>query len=224
MTSKIFVLTLAAATALSLTACKKTGEPHKGTSDDTVTVDAVSANNGTTTTKSAADVGVQHPEYPSTHENAAKSMPQENKDDNAAEIPVTTPAPADANASAAPAAAAAAAGAGAEVKLPGGTTYVDEVVGTGPEAHTGQTVTVHYTGTLTNGEKFDSSHDRNRPFTFSLGAGDVIKGWDEGIVGMKVGGKRKLVIPADQAYGSEQKGPIPPNSTLLFDVELLGVQ
>ncbi|MGI8907499.1 MAG: FKBP-type peptidyl-prolyl cis-trans isomerase [Candidatus Sumerlaeaceae bacterium] len=111
-----------------------------------------------------------------------------------------------------------------EVTLPGGTKYVDEVVGTGPEAKAGKTVTVHYTGKLTNGTKFDSSKDHGQPFRFPLGGGQVIAGWDNGVAGMKVGGKRKLTIPADQGYGSRDMGKIPPNSTLLFDVELLGVQ
>ncbi len=119
---------------------------------------------------------------------------------------------------------AAAAPAGGEVTLPGGTKYVDEVVGTGPEATAGSTVAVHYTGTLTDGTKFDSSRDRNEPFEFQLGGGQVIKGWDEGVAGMKVGGKRKLTIPAEQGYGARAMGPIPPNSTLLFDVELVAVK
>jgi peptidylprolyl isomerase/FKBP-type peptidyl-prolyl cis-trans isomerase FkpA len=102
---------------------------------------------------------------------------------------------------------------------------VDEVVGTGREAKTGDRVKVHYTGTLTNGEKFDSSRDRNEPFPFTLGKGEVIKGWDEGVVGMKVGGKRKLTIPSDLGYGDNGSPPkIPPGATLKFDVELLGVE
>jgi len=90
-------------------------------------------------------------------------------------------------------------------------------------ATTGKTIEVHYTGTLTNGKKFDSSLDRGQPFAFKLGAGQVIKGWDQGIEGMKVGGKRKLTIPPDLAYGNQQVGPIPANSTLIFEVELLKV-
>lgn len=100
----------------------------------------------------------------------------------------------------------------------------DIIVGTGDEAVAGRAVTVHYTGTLTDGTKFDSSLDRGEPFSFQLGAGMVIKGWDEGVVGMKVGGKRKLIIPAELAYGSRAIGTIPPNSTLVFEVELLGVK
>ena len=101
---------------------------------------------------------------------------------------------------------------------------IDVVVGTGAEAVAGKRVKVHYTGTLTNGSKFDSSLDRGKPFEFQLGAGQVIKGWDEGVAGMRVGGKRKLTIPADMGYGAKGFPPvIPPNSTLVFDVELLGV-
>jgi peptidylprolyl isomerase len=106
-----------------------------------------------------------------------------------------------------------------------GLQYQDVVVGTGAEAVAGKSVTVHYTGTLQDGTKFDSSVDRNQPFTFTLGAGEVIPGWDEGVAGMKVGGKRKLVIPPELAYGAQGRPPvIPPNATLNFDVELLEVK
>lgn len=100
----------------------------------------------------------------------------------------------------------------------------DDVVGTGKEAKSGDTVTVNYLGTLTNGTKFDSSYDRKAPFTTQIGVGQVIKGWDEGIVGMKIGGKRTLIIPSDLGYGNQAAGSIPPNSTLIFQVELLGIK
>jgi FKBP-type peptidyl-prolyl cis-trans isomerase FkpA len=100
----------------------------------------------------------------------------------------------------------------------------DLKVGTGAEAKSGKAISVHYTGTLTNGNKFDSSRDRGTPFEFQLGAGMVIQGWDQGIVGMKVGGRRKLTIPPEMGYGARGYPPvIPGNSTLVFDVELLAV-
>ncbi|AUX43138.1 peptidyl-prolyl cis-trans isomerase [Sorangium cellulosum] len=100
----------------------------------------------------------------------------------------------------------------------------DVRVGTGAEAKPGQKVTVHYVGTLTNGSKFDSSRDRNQGFSFSLGAGQVIQGWDRGVAGMKIGGIRKLTIPPELGYGARGFPPvIPPNATLVFEVELLSV-
>lgn len=105
-----------------------------------------------------------------------------------------------------------------------GLKYVDVVVGKGASPTPGKQVKVHYTGTLENGKKFDSSVDRKEPFSFIIGVGQVIKGWDEGVMTMKVGGKRKLTIPANLGYGSQGAGGvIPPNATLLFDVELLDV-
>jgi FKBP-type peptidyl-prolyl cis-trans isomerase len=108
---------------------------------------------------------------------------------------------------------------------PSGLQYRDEVEGTGREAKAGDQVSVHYTGTLTDGRKFDSSRDRGQPFEFPLGAGRVIRGWDEGVAGMKVGGRRRLVIPPELGYGPRAVGGvIPANATLVFDVELLGVR
>jgi len=111
---------------------------------------------------------------------------------------------------------------GNEVTTASGLKYTDTKVGTGAEAKAGQTAVVHYTGWLTNGTKFDSSKDRGQPFSFPLGGGRVIKGWDEGVQGMKVGGSRKLTIPANLGYGAQGAGGvIPPNATLVFDVDLL---
>jgi FKBP-type peptidyl-prolyl cis-trans isomerase len=109
---------------------------------------------------------------------------------------------------------------------PEGLIIEEQTIGTGATATAGQQVAVHYTGTLTNGTKFDSSYDRGQPIVFALGTGQVIKGWDLGIAGMKVGGKRKLTIPAALAYGDQVVGGgmIPANSTLIFDVELVGVK
>jgi peptidylprolyl isomerase len=105
-----------------------------------------------------------------------------------------------------------------------GLKYIDLTEGDGPTPTAGQKVTVHYTGTLENGSKFDSSRDRGRPFDFNIGVGQVIKGWDEGVGTMKVGGRRTLIIPPDLGYGSRGAGGvIPPDATLIFDVELLGV-
>jgi len=110
-------------------------------------------------------------------------------------------------------------------KTPSGLQYQDLVVGNGASPRMGQTVSVHYTGWLTNGTKFDSSLDRGQPLEFPIGMGNVIKGWDEGVSSMRVGGRRKLVIPPNLAYGANPPTPkIPPNSTLVFDVQLLGIK
>ncbi len=115
------------------------------------------------------------------------------------------------------------------VTTPTGLKYQDEVVGTGPQPKAGQQVTVQYTGWLDEGgkkgKKFDSSRDRNQPFSFTIGAGQVIQGWDEGVMSMKTGGRRTLIIPPQLGYGARGAGGvIPPNATLIFDVELLGAK
>lgn len=111
------------------------------------------------------------------------------------------------------------------VKTPSGLQYKDTTVGNGPSPRPGQSVNVHYTGWLLNGTKFDSSVDRGQPFSFPLGRGQVIKGWDEGVASMRVGSKRILVIPANLGYGAGGMPPvIPPNATLVFEVQLLGMQ
>jgi FKBP-type peptidyl-prolyl cis-trans isomerase len=110
-------------------------------------------------------------------------------------------------------------------KTASGLQYQDVTAGSGAEAHDGQVAVVHYTGWLTDGTKFDSSRDRGEPFSFPIGAGQVIPGWDEGVAGMKVGGRRKLVIPSNLGYGDMGSPPvIPPGATLVFDVELLDVK
>lgn len=111
-----------------------------------------------------------------------------------------------------------------QITTASGLQYTDITVGDGASPTPGQIVTVHYTGTLTDGKKFDSSRDRNQPFKFPIGQGKVIKGWDEGVMTMKIGGRRTLTIPGHLAYGPQgYPGVIPPNATLVFDVELLGV-
>jgi FKBP-type peptidyl-prolyl cis-trans isomerase len=109
------------------------------------------------------------------------------------------------------------------IKMDNGLQIQDIVVGKGPAAKSGDMVSVNYSGTFTDGKKFDSSYDRGVPFSFKLGAGQVIQGWDLGVVGMKVGGKRKLVIPPTLGYGPNDYGPIPGNSTLIFEVELVKI-
>lgn len=116
-------------------------------------------------------------------------------------------------------------GNGKVVKSASGLQYEDMTIGKGVLAEPGKTCVMHYTGTLTDGTKFDASRDRGEPFSFPLGGGQVIKGWDEGVAGMKVGGRRKLTIPYQIAYGEEGRPPtIPPKATLIFDVELMDVQ
>jgi peptidylprolyl isomerase len=111
------------------------------------------------------------------------------------------------------------------MRTPSGLQYVDVTVGAGPEPAVGKQVTVHYTGWLQDGSQFDSSIERGQPFTFTIGQGQVIKGWDEGVMTMKVGGKRKLIIPPELAYGPQGAGGvIPPDATLIFEVDLLAVQ
>ncbi len=153
----------------------------------------------------------------------------------AGQVPAaTTPPPAATAAAAAPTAAPTAAPAAAPTaattggkvhKLPSGLVYEDLVVGDGKMADPGLTAVVHYTGWLTDGTKFDSSLDRNQPFKFVLGQHQVIDGWDQGVRGMRVGGRRKLTIPPDMGYGAQGAGgAIPPNATLVFEVKLLDVQ
>lgn len=111
---------------------------------------------------------------------------------------------------------------GSQVQTPSGLQYEDIQVGSGASPRKGNQVVVHYTGTLTDGQKFDSSRDRGKPFSFTIGVGQVIPGWDEGVMSMKEGGRRKLTIPASLGYGSRGvPGVIPPNATLVFDVELI---
>jgi FKBP-type peptidyl-prolyl cis-trans isomerase len=110
------------------------------------------------------------------------------------------------------------------IKTTSGLQYWDIKVGTGAVAKDGNHVTVHYTGWLTTGKKFDSSVDAHQPFDFTIAQGDVIKGWDQGVAGMKVGGKRQLRIPPELGYGASGSGPIPPNATLIFDIQLLAVK
>ena len=113
---------------------------------------------------------------------------------------------------------------GVEITTPSGLKYTDEVIGTGENPRPGSTVTVHYTGTFPDGRKFDSSFDRGQPMVFRLGIDPMVKGWEEGMMTMKVGGKRKLIVPPELGYGAKGRSGIPPNSTLVFEIELLGVK
>jgi peptidylprolyl isomerase len=134
-------------------------------------------------------------------------------------------APAAPTAAPKPVTAKAGSAVGRAVTTKSGLKYIDLVVGKGPMPKVGQTISVLYTGRLSNGTVFDSTSNRNNePFETPIGVGQVIKGWDEGMLGMRVGGKRRLTIPPSLGYGSEAQGPIPPNSTLIFDVTLLAVK
>ena len=113
---------------------------------------------------------------------------------------------------------------GVEVTTQSGLKYVDEVIGTGDKPRLGKTVVVNYTGTFPDGTVFDSSAKQGKPLEFRIGTGSVIRAWDEGILSMHVGGKRKLIVPPDLGYGAQGKGNIPPNATLIFEIELLGVK
>jgi peptidylprolyl isomerase len=143
----------------------------------------------------------------------------------AADPAAETPGATDGNSAAAAATSSTPAKKGNIVTTASGLQYEELAEGSGPSPQAGQAVTVHYVGTLTDGTKFDASTDRGQPFTFTIGRGQVIKGWDEGVMSMKVGGKRRLTIPPDLGYGARGAGGvIPPNATLVFDVELLGVK
>jgi FKBP-type peptidyl-prolyl cis-trans isomerase len=147
-----------------------------------------------------------------------------------AEAPAATPAPSEMGPPGPPAPSAGFdtkpfKGSGKVITTDSGLKYEDMTIGTGAEAKSGSRANVHYTGTLTDGTQFDSSRDRGEPFTFTIDGGEVIRGWDEGVKGMKVGGRRKLTIPYESAYGEEGRPPtIPPKATLIFDVELMGVE
>ena len=192
-----WLIVIAAACALAFTGC------NKGTEATEEKPAAEATDKAADAAASTEEPGVSYDAKPA---------------DAAQDAPVATPAsaPEPAAADAATSAPEQAAAPATEQTLPGGTRYTDLIVGTGAEATPGATVSVHYTGTLENGTKFDSSRDRNQPFDFNIGGRQVIAGWEEGVAGMKVGGRRKLVIPPNQAYGNRQMGPIPPNSSWRF--------
>jgi len=210
---KHWMIVLAAVSALAFSGCnKQESSTTEVTTEDTAAPaeSAETTPDATPAAEETAPVAEVTPAEPAATPTDAAPAP--------ATPAAETPADAASDAAAAPAP-------GGEVTLPGGTKYTDVVLGTGAEAVAGKTVVVHYTGTLENGNQFDSSRG-GQPFEFNLGAGQVIKGWDNGVAGMKVGGQRKLTIPSVEGYGETGTpgGPIPPNATLLFDVELLGVK
>lgn len=195
----LFVLTCAAL-PLALAACA----PKESESADTTAPPAAARPTTTAQTPPPAPAAeAAKPPAPEASESATKA---ETKEAGGKEAGKETP--------------------GKMTKTASGLQYQDVVVGKGPTPKPGQRVTVNYVGTLQDGTKFDSSLDHGRPFSFNIGEGNVIKGWDEGVMTMHVGGKRKLIIPPDLAYGDNPRpgGPIPPGATLLFDVELLKVE
>ena len=187
-------LALGAALALALMGCNQTSQQSGVTSGASTSGASASASNSAPSQNTSSDAAT------TTTATATVTTP-----------PATTPGASSTG--------------GTVHKLASGLQYEDLVVGNGKMAEPGMNVSVHYTGWLTNGSKFDSSLDRGEPFKFQLGAGAVIQGWDEGVKGMRIGGKRKLTIPPDLGYGSHGAGSvIPPNATLVFDVELLDVK
>ncbi|MCC7491132.1 MAG: FKBP-type peptidyl-prolyl cis-trans isomerase [Fimbriimonadaceae bacterium] len=174
-------------------------------------------------TTPAADTMVPAPKETTSNEPPPASTKYEGYQEREAtdEVPAAKAEPAK---DAAKVATEPAKGDGKQTTTASGLKYEDVKVGTGAAPQNGQRVKVHYVGTLLDGKKFDSSRDRGEPFTFTIGRGEVIKGWDEGVLTMKVGGLRKLEIPAGLAYGASGQGDIPPNSTLRFEVELLGIE
>jgi len=206
---KHWMIVLAAVSALAFTGCSK----QESSTTEVTTEDTAAPAESVETTTEATPAA-----EPAATPAEAAATPAE-----AAPVATTPAAATEASSPTETAAAAPAAAPAGEVTLPGGTKYTDVVVGTGAEAVAGKIVVVHYTGTLEDGTQFDSSRG-GKPFEFPLGASQVIKGWDNGVAGMKIGGQRKLTIPSSEGYGPSGNGPIPPNATLLFDVELLGVK